>query len=184
MDSTLTLLKEEINKTQEAEHDLAKWKLLVTAALGGAAFGITQSDPNYWLLLFVPFVCAYVDLYAYQYQLRIQAIARFLRSQGQSDSILMAYEHECESLRKKHIFSLGNWAGIACSLGASIFGPVVYVVQRRLNPSVGNLLVSPLTAGIIWLTGGLLIVGLWIFFQALEWRLSKSSPQQTMRLVA
>jgi hypothetical protein len=30
MDSTVNLLKEEINKTMEAEHDLAKWKLGVS----------------------------------------------------------------------------------------------------------------------------------------------------------
>lgn len=184
MESTLILLKEEINKTQDAEHDLANWKLLVTATLGGAAFGITQSTPNYWLLLFVPFVCAYVDLYAYQYQLRIQAIAKFLRSQGKDDSILMAYEEECEVLRKKHIFSLGNWAGIACSLGASVFGPVVYIVQHKINPSAGNLLVTPLTAALIWITGAVTIVALWAFFQILNWRLSKPVEARTIRLVA
>jgi hypothetical protein len=69
----------------EDEHDLAKWKLGVTAALAAAAFGLAgqNSGPNYWLLLIVPFVCAYVDLYAYQYELRIRVIARFLRGQSQ-----------------------------------------------------------------------------------------------------
>src|SRR5437879_5385022 len=129
MDSALNLLKEEINKTMEAEHDLAKWKLGVTAAMGTAAFGLAKGSPNYWLLLLVPFVCAYVDLYAYQYQLRIHVIARFLREHAEGDVVLQTYEKECEKWRSQDIFSLGNWAGLGCSLGASVLGPVFYALQ-------------------------------------------------------
>ncbi len=57
MGSALNLLKEEINQTSGMGHDLAKWKLGVTATLGAAAFGLANNGvPNYWLLLFVPFV--------------------------------------------------------------------------------------------------------------------------------
>lgn len=166
MDSTLNLLKEEINKTMEAEHDLAKWKLGVTAALGAAAFGIGKS-PNYWLLLFVPFVCAYIDLYAYQYQLRIGVLAQFLRVHAQDDPVLRMYEEKCHELREEGpAFSLGDWAGIGCSLGASIFGPVFYILQRYQTGPDKSLLVSPWAAGVIWLLGALLIIYLWWYFHA------------------
>lgn len=168
MDSTLNLLKQEINKTFEAEHDLAKWKLGVTAALGAAAFGFGKdgSNPNYWLLLFVPFVCAYVDLFNYQYELRILVIARFLRKPGQGDELLQKYELECERERGKRIFSLGNLAEISCSLGASILGPIFYVLHNRYYGSdKGSLLVSRPAAGMIWLWGVLLIIFLWLYFQ-------------------
>jgi hypothetical protein len=175
MDSTLTLLKQEINKTMEAEHDLAKWKLGVTAALGAAAFGFGQngSSPSYWLLLFVPFVCAYVDLFNYQYELRIRVIARFLRKPGQGDELLQKYEQECDDQRGKRIFSLGNWAEFGCSLGASILGPIFYVLHNKYyNSDKGSLLVSRPAAGIIWFLGVLLIVFLWLYFQYQALKLS------------
>lgn len=163
MDSTLSLLKQEINTTMEAQHDLAKWKLAVTAALGAAAFGLSKEGPkSYWLLLFVPFVCAYIDLYAYQYEFRILVIARFLREHAQEDTVLQEYEKECEKWRRKDIFSLGNWAGFGCSLGVSVIGPAFYVLQRIDNPAGANsLLVPPAAATTIWLLGVLLIVFLW-----------------------
>jgi hypothetical protein len=165
MDSVLNLLKQEINTTMEAEHDLAKWKLGVTAALGAAAFGLAKDRPNYWLLLLVPFVCAYVDLYAYQYELRIRVIAQFLRGHpAKGDELLQTYELECENWREQHVFSLGNWAGIGCSLGASVFGPVFYVLQRMHHTAPDNLLVSLKAGGTIWLLGVLLIFFLWWYF--------------------
>jgi uncharacterized membrane protein (GlpM family) len=176
MDS-LSLLKQEINKTMESEHDLAKWKLGVTAALGGAAFGLAKDNPNYWLLLSVPFVCAYVDLYLYQYQLRIRVIARFLREKATSDLVLQEYEQRCQDLRDQHIFSLGNWAAIGCSLGVSVLGPVFYFLQRMQHKgSPDSLLVSPVAAGMIWLVGALLIVCLWWYFQNQAEDIEKVQP--------
>jgi hypothetical protein len=173
MNSTLSLLKQEINKTNEAEHDLAKWKLAVTAALGAAAFGLGQDgSAPYWLLLFIPFVCTYVDLFDYQYQLRILVTARFLREHGQDDAVLQAYEQECEEVRARHIFSLGKLAEISCSLGACVLGPVFYLLDSHFNPGRGSLLVSPAVGGVIWLSGVLLIVFLWVYFQVKSRQLS------------
>jgi hypothetical protein len=181
MDSVHSLLKQEINTTVGAEHDLAKWKLGVTAALGAAAFGLTKDGPSHWLLLLVPFVCAYVDLYAYQYQLRIRVIARFLREHpAKGDELLQAYELECEKWRGKGVFSLGNWAGFGCSLGASAIGPVFYVVHRRQYTGLYNLLVSHAGAGMVWLVGVLLILILWLYFRCLAGVISgKDDSSQT-----
>jgi hypothetical protein len=166
MDSALNLLKQEINKTNEQEHDFAKWKLGVTAALGVAAFGLAKdSNPNYWLLLLVPFVCAYIDLYAYQYQFRILVIARFIREYPEGDAILNKYEQEVEKLRKHGVFSLGTSAGIGCSLGATVLGPAFYFLDRRHHADSDTLLVCPAAAGVIWLLGALLVVFLWWRFR-------------------
>jgi len=127
MSSSLALLKQEILNTQETQHDLAKWKLLVTAALGSAALGLTKETSSYyWIFLFVPFVCAYIDLHDCQYQLRILAIAAFLRRQSKN-SILCDYEKECQRKRQRHYFSLGKLAGFGSSLVAMAFGPLFYV---------------------------------------------------------
>src|ERR1039458_532731 len=127
--SSPALLKEEINKTQDAEHDLAKWKLGVTAAMGAAAFGLSKDNsPSYWLLFLVPFVCAYVDLYDYQYRLRTLVIAKFLRERA-GDPVLAEYEERCAKERHERVFDLGTMAGISSSIGASIFGPVFYFLK-------------------------------------------------------
>ncbi len=164
---SIVLLKQEINQTNEQEHDLAKWKLGVTAALGAAAFGIGKNDnPGYWLLLFIPFVCAYIDLFVYQYEIRILVLANFIRNHGQDDRVLNSYERECDERRgKTRVFSLGDWADLSCSLGASIIGPVFYFLHRRTHPKDTSLLISPAAAGVIWSAGVLLIVGLTIYFQ-------------------
>jgi hypothetical protein len=162
MDSPLTLLKEEINKTQEAEHDLAKWKLGVTAALGSLAFGLTKdSNPNYWLLLFIPFVCAYIDLYAYQYQSRIAVIARFLRENPSDDPLLQTYEMACQEWRRQGIFSLGRRAGFGCSIAATILSPAFYFIRNWDYLSVHPRTGMHTAAAIVWLSGFLLIIFLW-----------------------
>lgn len=176
------LLKEEINKTQDAEHDLAKWKLVVTAALGTVAFGLSKDNsPAYWLLFLVPFVCAYVDLYDYQYRLRTLVIAKFLREEG-GDPILTAYEERCAAERHKHFFSLGTRAAISSSIGVSVFGPLFYFLIPHqpasglsipaagatfaaTTPTMANsLLVSPTYAMVIWGVGIAVVVGLYVHF--------------------
>jgi hypothetical protein len=179
--STPSLLKGEINTTQEQQHDLAKWKLAATAVLGAAAFGLSgeKQAPNYWLLFFVPFVCAYVDLYDYQYRLRVLVIARFLREQT-TDTDLKAYEDACEALRRKRSrdFDLGKWAGIGSSIGASIFGPFFYFYNRHRNPAPDTLLVSPKAAICMWSVGVLLIVLLYFNYLLKEKRIADHTKRK------
>ena len=170
MNSAATVLKQEIRQTMEEEHDLAKWKLFVVAALGAAAFGLFQNNPKHWLLLFVPFVCAYIDLYAYQYQIRIAVIAEFLRSDAAVDEALQRYELKCGELAGKGAFSLGIWAGIGSSLGMCASGPVLYLLRhlyylqhRQTGPDY--LQVPIWWAAGIWLVGVLLIVSFWAYFK-------------------
>jgi hypothetical protein len=185
MDSTLNLLKEEINKTLEAEHDLAKWKLGVTAALGAAALGLSKDfNPNYWLLLLVPFVCAYVDLYAYQYQFRILVIARFLRERPEGGAVLQRYEQECEKLRKQNVFSLGSWAGIGCSLGAALLGPVLYLLKCWHDGKFPDIRASLVAAGVLWFVGVLLIIYLWRYFKHQAEKISGESEAHTIAKAA
>ena len=80
--NTYHLLKKEINQTIKSLHDFAKWKLIVTSAIAAAALGLapgTAGAPLYWLFLFTPFACAYIDLNCYQYLIRITVISRYLR---------------------------------------------------------------------------------------------------------
>src|SRR5271165_1722692 len=105
MDTTLQLLKQEINQSTDTLHDLAKWKLIVVSALAAAALGLTPSGHgHYSLVLLIPYACAYVDLNCYQHLIRIAVIARFLREHRGSggDGLLQLYECQCEELRRKY----------------------------------------------------------------------------------
>lgn len=170
---SIQLLKQEINQTQEDEHDLAKWKLIVTAALGAAALGAnplshaTPSESQLWLLLLIPFVCAYIDLYDYQYRLRVLLIAQFIREQGQ-DSILTRYEAACDRLRQGNsgFFSLGNAASLGSSIGLSALGPVLYLAQPNDHHPAARALESLHDfAFLIWLLGVALVLTLYLVFR-------------------
>jgi hypothetical protein len=126
-------LKQEIASALESLHDFAKWKLLVTSALAAAALGLTSgtgASPRYWLLLFVPYACAYVDLNAYQYIIRILVIARFLREHPGGDQALQEYERYCEELRGKYrIFAFGEYAQFGSSVAFSLLAPILAVIH-------------------------------------------------------
>lgn len=161
---SLSLLKEEINQTLESEHDFAKWKLIVAAALGGAALGLEKdTSPRYWLLLFIPFACAYIDLHLCQYQARILVLARFIRDYSPaggvkgSDKTLQDYERHVAHLRasKRYMFDLGQSANRVASLGLSLVAGLALAASWRSMPS--------LNAG-FWLG-----VGIWVFGIVLIW---------------
>jgi len=173
---SIQLLKKEINQTQEDEHDLAKWKLIVTAALGATALGLTgQTDSNLWLLLFIPFVCAYIDLYDYQYRLRVLVIAKFIREQS-VDPNLRKYEGECERLRESCAgdFSFGKAASLGSSIGLSVLGPVLYVIRFSDKPLREILTVPHEMAIPAWLFGIALVIYLYLAFRQKEEKLSPS----------
>jgi hypothetical protein len=122
--STITLLKEEVNKTLESLHDFAKWKLIAVSTLVAAGIGLqpfNEQRTTVWLLLFVPYACAYIDLNCYQYLLRIFLIAKVLRRSN--DELLCEYEKQCEFYRRRGFFGLGLFAQMGCSLVFSIVTP-------------------------------------------------------------
>jgi phosphorylase kinase alpha/beta subunit len=140
---SLNLLKEEINQTLESEHDFAKWKLIVAAGLGATALGLGQgSTRQTWLLLFIPFACAYIDLHISQYQARILVLAQFIRRYYPTatgyggDTALQDYEKYVHQLRasKGHFFDLGQFAHRLASFGLSLAGPVVVLLVLWQSP--------------------------------------------------
>jgi phosphorylase kinase alpha/beta subunit len=141
---SLNLLKEEINQTIESEHDFAKWKLIVAAGLGATALGLGQGSPRQtWLLLFIPFACAYIDLHLTQYQARILVLAQFIRRYHPAatgddvDTTLQDYEKYVDDLRrarKGHFFDLGQFAHLLASFGLSLAGPVVVLLVLWQSP--------------------------------------------------
>jgi len=160
---TTHLLKGEVNQTLESLHDFAKWKLIVTSALAAAAFGLTSAaaTTRYWLLLFIPFACAYIDLNCYQYLIRISVIARSLRGAAASDADLARYEKLCDELRECGVFSLGEYAQVAVSLAISLVAPAFTVFQfRSANQKIGMWI-----AIAFWALGVFSVLILWWYYK-------------------
>jgi hypothetical protein len=127
-------LRDEIVESQKARTDLMKWKLILVAAVGAAAFGIgsnaaTGSDPPFVLLALIPWICLYVDAICIHNDLRIMAIARFLRTGGNGsvdlNSIERKYEAYCAGSRAQ--FSLEGFALQLTTLGLSL---LVFFIGR------------------------------------------------------
>lgn len=159
----LNLLKEEINETTKSEHDFDKWKLIVVAALGAAALGMGKdaSENHYWLMLCIPFVCAYIDLHSYQLQTKIMVIARFIREHGEEDATLQNYEKICYELHKDKVFYLGQYANLSASIILSMLAPA-FAVARYWGP-IGRLDANAWIAISLWAVGIFLIVGLRLY---------------------
>jgi len=169
--ATLDLLKQEINETMKSEHDFAKWKLIVVAGLGGAALGLGKESPHYWLMLCIPFVCAYIDLHSYQYQTRIMVLARFIREHGKEDPVLQAYEKLCEKFRQKRTFYMGQYANLSASLGLSLLAPA-FAVAPFWDP-VRKMSVGAYVAIGLWVLGIVLIVILWGYHIGIDRRVNE-----------
>jgi len=169
MAETFQLLKQEIMQAIEAEHDFAKWKLIVVAALGAAALGLGKDgksqSPHYehWLLPIIPFACAYIDLQTYQCLNRIMVIARFIRTyrkddptMGNGDRAMQRYEDFCAQARgTQAFFSLGSRANFAASLIASVVAAGAFFWLVCDFWPLGGLVTS-FTIG-IWVLGVVLI---------------------------
>lgn len=120
-------LRDEIIESEKARTDLIKWKLILVAAIGvtGLGIGSSQSGGGHpsILLALVPFVCLYVDAVCYHNEIRIVAIAQFLR-EGCGDSDAKKYEEHCRRSRK--LFSLEPlvllWTTIVLSVLVLLIG--------------------------------------------------------------
>jgi hypothetical protein len=122
-----------------------------------------QGKENHLLLFIVPFVCAYIDLYTYQYQLRTLVIAGFLREPS-GDPVLKAYEDECREVRKGYVFKLSDWATFGSSIGATLFGVIFYCLPPA-GSDPDTRLSNVLAAGAIWGVGAALVILLYCFYQ-------------------
>ncbi|HXJ78396.1 MAG TPA: hypothetical protein VMS64_06905 [Candidatus Methylomirabilis sp.] len=113
-DATLKL-RDEIIESQKVRTDLLKWKIILVAALGGAALGVGQPEHAIRpiLLGFIPLVCAYVDVVCTHNDIRIRVIGHFLESQG-SDEQIRAYESYCG--RNRDVFLVERVALVATTV--------------------------------------------------------------------
>ena len=119
-------LRDEIVESQKARTDLIKWKLVLVAAIGAAGLGATPGQPNPVLLALVPFVCLYVDAVCFHNDLRIFAIAQFLRTSTDRDTA--RYEQYCHLQRPYYTFEAIalQWATQLLSFVILLMGWTMY----------------------------------------------------------
>ncbi|MCU1350529.1 MAG: uncharacterized protein JWO56_3559 [Acidobacteria bacterium] len=75
-------LREEIIDSQKAQNDLAKWKLIMVAAVGAAGLGAGLGNWKLEMIVvwaLIPCVCLYTDTVSYHAGIRIVTIARYFR---------------------------------------------------------------------------------------------------------
>lgn len=170
-------LRDEIIESEKARTDLMKWKLILVAAIGAAAFGLgstaaPKGNPGV-LLALVPFVCLYVDALCFHNEIRIMTIAQFLRTLDK-DSIERRYEEYCTEHRSH--FSLEGFALLVTTL---ILSALVFVIGRSdglqtlllvcANSSPGNPASNFVSLGkvLMWSgsTGGVAALFFYCFFR-------------------
>ena len=97
-------LRQEIIEAQKVRSDLMKWKLVLVASIGAAAFGFSTSASGVFdplALCAIPFVCVYVDTLCRHLSLRNQSIGTFIRNIKKED---LAPEQRIHKLYEVHSF--------------------------------------------------------------------------------
>jgi hypothetical protein len=101
-----TKLPDEILQAQQSRSDLLKWKLVITALLGAAGFGLSEkATPAPLLLALIPFACLYVDLLCHNLSIRQIMIGRFYAKMRNDP-----YEQFVADSRHNDVFSMEDWA--------------------------------------------------------------------------
>jgi len=145
-------LREEIVESEKIRFDLLKWKIILVAALGAAAFGIGATGNHLWLLALVPVVCLYVDVICNHNNRRILIIANFMRKELAADHLAKRYEDYCS--KNREAFGLEQLAIVWTSavLSAGVFG-IAFLAE-------------PGTAILLLIAGGFGVLGsVWLYQQ-------------------
>jgi len=131
MSDTVGSLRGEIVESEKARLDFIKWKIILIAALAvvGLGIGTTTGGAFPAVLGFIPLVCAYVDVVCVHNDLRILAIAHFLRRSAATRGDPAAdYETMCQIKRK--LFSLESWALVGTTVALSLLVIVIAIAPH------------------------------------------------------
>ena len=144
-------LRDEIIETEKSRSDLIKWKIILIAATGAAALGVgVELRPDVRapvaLLALVPFLCLYVDAVCFHLDLRILAIAAFLRTRLPEQDPASIYELEITNEREA--FDLESVALRYTTLGLCVLLIILGWpgVLNRFMPLVHGQVASNMTA--------------------------------------
>jgi hypothetical protein len=123
------ILKEETKLTLSDLHDFAKWKLTAAAALASIGLGLTKyhAQNSHWLLVLIPYVCLFVDLNIYNYNLRLLVISKVIKEYCKADNLLRIYECTCEEgCSRDGIFASATLAQLGSSIMFSMLSSYAF----------------------------------------------------------
>lgn len=137
-------LRMEIIETQKARSDLLKYKLIGVAVLAATGLGLQQSTPqafmdvNYTLGI-IPFVCVYVDLLCYHFNIRILVIGNYLRCHDDKYEVFVhSLTDKINALRTNehrrtlNIFEIEDWALLWSSIALSLL-VLIYAIYLMIS---------------------------------------------------
>jgi hypothetical protein len=166
---TLDKLRDEIIESQKARTDLIKWKLVLVAGIGAASLGSTNTivHANALLLALVPFVCLYVDAVCFHLDVRIMAIARFIRQNPiTAEPEAALYETYCTENRP--YFELEAVALQGATLILSVLVMLIGLSARIAGWSSFSYWIpdrSPAVGTVLFLAGSAGVVCGWFFYR-------------------
>jgi hypothetical protein len=141
-------LQAEIIEAQRQRADLIKWKVVLIAALGTVGLGLSATVvTSPWVLICVPFVCAYVDLMCMNLWLRIHVIGEFRRSCDHDDE-LHEYERFVGEVRQAYsfepiaLFASSFVADAAVAVNGFLEWPATVRGGMTLSAGVGGFLLT------------------------------------------
>ena len=79
------ILRNEIIEAQKFRTDFLKWKLVISATIGGfglGVFGAYDFVNSHILISLIPLACVYCDIQCYHINLRVAVLAEYLRCNG------------------------------------------------------------------------------------------------------
>lgn len=123
-------LRDEIIESQKARVELTKWKAILMATIGAAAFGLGQPKDTGFpaLLALLPPACLYVDILCMHHDMRMMVIGVFLRQDVSVPEGVKRYEDFCEHFR--YLFGLENLA----LTGTTVMVAILVIVLAFVGP--------------------------------------------------
>jgi hypothetical protein len=157
-------LREEIMQAHSTRSELLKWKLVIVGAIGSVGLGLAGANTAKHadlVLAAIPLVCIYVDLLCMNLNLRILAIASWMRKEVTDDSeqkAISRYEAFLEPHRR--VFALEDWA-----ISGGTFAVSAAVVIYGIAGADGGASIAFVTSGAVGVLGSGIAWGAYLVYR-------------------
>lgn len=157
--------KEQLLESQKTRDSLMKWKLVIVAAIGSTALGLSKNQPLPYTelaLCLIPFACCYIDLLCRNLSIRTKMISQFLANEGEPlELFYKRFKEKLESNKNKRTYSLESIAlrvsTYFLSAGIIPVGIATYLMGKNKDNCIELLINWPIYFFIISGLSGIMI---------------------------